>query len=81
MNHSGLPSDRLGMEDSTACFTCQLRLPCWIAQVASDSGGGGGAGEEAGEPPPPPARRCSYYDANLLQDTRLPTPDAAGGEA
>ena len=44
---------------------------------SSDSGGGG---EGAREPPPPVARQCNYYDANLLQDTRLPTAGGAGGE-
>ena len=51
-----------------------------LAQVATNSSNSGGGGEGASGSPPPVARQCNYYDANLLQDTRLPTTGGTGGE-
>jgi len=48
-------------------------------QALTNSSSSGG-GEGASDSPPPVARQCNYYDANLLQDTRLPTTSGAGGE-
>ncbi len=51
-------------------------LSTGVQAVTNSSGGGEGTSGS----PPPVARQCNYYDANLLQDTRLPTTGGAGGE-
>ena len=46
---------------------CELSAVVAVLAQASSSSGD----DEAANSPPPP-RQCNYYDANLMQDTRLP---------